>query len=127
MERRRRKQEWRKEKGLRRRIARAVPARHSERSAAESRNRAASLKRKATGSLDSARDNIGFLKAFGVYERSHFAFYDQRCSCVGSALWLRNIYLAGEMKHCVIQRHVGFQFIDNDYLFVRRTLASDFN
>ena len=127
MERRLRKQEWRKEKGMRRQIARAVPARHSERSAAESRNPAASLKRKATGSLDSARDDIRFVKALGVYERSHVAFYDQRCSCVRSALWLRDIYLAGKMKDCVIHRHVGFQFIDNDYLFIGRTLASDFN
>src|SRR6478752_3944955 len=45
--------------------------------------------------------------------------------CGSSALRLRDSYLAGEMKYRVIHRHVGFDFIDNDRLFVRRSLCSD--
>src|SRR5512132_3373621 len=45
--------------------------------------------------------------------------------CGSSALWFRDTYLAGEMKYRVIHRHVGFDFIDDDHLFVRRSLASD--
>ena len=47
--------------------------------------------------------------------------------CGSSALWLGDIYLAGEMKYRVIHRHVGFGFIDDDLLFVRCALASDFD
>src|SRR5437867_3534547 len=45
--------------------------------------------------------------------------------CESSALWLGDTDLAGEMKYRVIHRHVGFDFIDDDSLFVRRSLASD--
>ena len=82
MERQLRKQEWRKEKAMRERIA------LQQRYVAKS---------------------IEVLIRF----------------CESSALWLRDIYLAGEMKYRVIHRHVGFDFIDDDHLFVRRSLASD--
>jgi hypothetical protein len=36
-----------------------------------------------------------------------------------SALWFRDANLAGKMKYRVIHRHVRFDFINNDCLFVR--------
>src|SRR4029077_16892054 len=36
-----------------------------------------------------------------------------------SALWFGDVYLAGEMKYRVIHRHVRFDFINNDRLFIR--------
>ena len=76
MERQLRKQEWRKEKAMRERIA-----------------------------LQQA------LRAKFIEVLIRF--------CGSSALWLGDSYLAGKMKYRVIHRHVGFDFIDDDHLFVR--------
>ena len=78
MERQLRRQEWRKEKAMRERIA-----------------------------LQTAL-------------RAKFIEVLIRC-CGSSALWLGDSYLAGEMKYRVIHRHIGFDFVDDDLLLVRRS------
>jgi hypothetical protein len=42
-----------------------------------------------------------------------------------SALWLGETYLAGEMENSVIHRNVGLDFVDDDFLLVRRAFASE--